>query len=83
MIAPLALAIRAADLEVSATFARRPLWSACRERQKVPLHHREAWRMPGRERPRALTGHRYVRLQRRGTLSPAPRPQSTISSQCK
>jgi hypothetical protein len=26
----------AADLEVSATFARRPLRSACRERQKVP-----------------------------------------------
>jgi hypothetical protein len=46
MIAPLALAIEAtapvlpagADLEVSATFAARPLQSACRERQKVPRH---------------------------------------------
>jgi hypothetical protein len=46
MIAPLALAIEAtapvlpagAALEVSATFAARPLQSACRERQKVPRH---------------------------------------------
>jgi hypothetical protein len=47
MIASLALAIEASPPRSPA----RPLQSACRERQKVPrrapLHHREAWRMPG------------------------------------
>jgi len=92
MIAPLALAIgatapalpAAADLEVSATFAR----TAVAERlprapeSSSPLHYREAWRMSGRRRPRALTAPLRP-VAERGTLILAPRIQSTTSSQCK
>jgi hypothetical protein len=55
----------------------RPLRSAS-ERQQVPhpCTHREAWRMPGRRRPRALTAPLRP-VAERGTLIPATPQIST------